>query len=223
MGLPYFIDIEASSLGPASYPIEIGWSDAQARVHSLLIRPDAYWLDVGEWSPESEYLHGLSLDLLLSEGVSPMEAWSRLIEVCGRDATLYSDAVDFDRMWLAELAASADDELGAMRLSPASELIHASEPSPYLDALLYRARTQLGLRQHRAAEDVRALLCAYLANQRYLGLGELTHPMPDVRKLERLQQLVTDGIKSGVGTRTMAELLMQARDLGEDDDVERQD
>lgn len=223
MALPYFIDIEASGLGPASYPIEIGWSDSQGRVHSLLIRPDAYWLEAGEWSPESEYVHGLSLDLLLSEGVSPVEAWSRLIEICGREATLFSDAVDFDRMWLAELAAAAHDELGAMQLSPACELIHAPEPSPYLDALLYRARTQLGLRQHRAAEDVRALLCAYLANERYRGLGELTHPMPDVRKLEQMQQLVTDGIESGVGTRTMTELLMQARDLGEDDDVERQD
>jgi len=40
------VDCEASSLGPDSYPIEVGWCLADtARVESYLIAPMAGWSD----------------------------------------------------------------------------------------------------------------------------------------------------------------------------------
>jgi len=58
--MPRFLDIEASSLNDASYPIEIAWSDEKGNIESHLINPYAIeeWTD---WDFYAEHkIHGLS-------------------------------------------------------------------------------------------------------------------------------------------------------------------
>lgn len=56
-----FFDIEASSLGPDSYPIEVGWVSVKPNDEivsgAMLIKPAADWTD---WSQEAEAVHGIS-------------------------------------------------------------------------------------------------------------------------------------------------------------------
>ncbi len=74
---PVFVDLEASSLLPGSYPVEVGWARPRALpwgrcaidVGSVLVRPEADWLSSGSWDPNAEAVHGLSRGTLLRDGV----------------------------------------------------------------------------------------------------------------------------------------------------------
>lgn len=64
----YFVDFEASSLGPGGYPIEIGWCSAQGWGTSHLIRPHPDWLATGSWDASQQAVHGISMNHLLKHG-----------------------------------------------------------------------------------------------------------------------------------------------------------
>lgn len=73
------IDLEASGLGSASYPTELGWAiindDGSITSGACLIRPTAKWTTYGNaWSPTSERLTGITKEMLARDGVSPREA-----------------------------------------------------------------------------------------------------------------------------------------------------
>ena len=105
-----FIDIEASGLSSASFPIEIGWVlDDEAEPKSFFVRPHATWdFDTG-WSARSAALHGITPALLEAEGLSVDEACTRLDEVThGR--LVVSDAPRHDDWWLGRLYAAAGRE-----------------------------------------------------------------------------------------------------------------
>ena len=106
MNTPLFLDIEASSLGSASYPIEVAWSCPDASIESHLISPAgiASWTD---WSMAAERLHGLSREQLLTEGKSPAWVARRLNEQLAGQ-TLHSDNPDYDWFWLEELFKKQD-------------------------------------------------------------------------------------------------------------------
>jgi hypothetical protein len=61
----YFMDLEASSLMPGGFPIEIAWVDETGHGESYLIRPADVWLDDDRdhpnWSWQSEQVHGIRL------------------------------------------------------------------------------------------------------------------------------------------------------------------
>lgn len=100
---PIFIDFEASSLSPASWPIEVGlaWLDGKRVVaESCLIRPRIEWPE-DDWNPESEAVHGIPRsDLDNAESADEVAAWL-LKTVAGQ--TLVSDAPEFDQRWLDRL------------------------------------------------------------------------------------------------------------------------
>lgn len=103
-----FLDLEASSLLPGSFPIEIAWVDEDGRGESHLIRPPERWLrrDRGMpgWSAESERVHGIGLQQLLDQGEPVEEVARRAKEaLLGSTVIVASDAPDFDGRWLATL------------------------------------------------------------------------------------------------------------------------
>lgn len=59
----WVIDIEASGLRPASYPIEIGIVGAGTEYQSLIV-PEEGWQ---HWSTESEAVHGICREVLFDQ------------------------------------------------------------------------------------------------------------------------------------------------------------
>lgn len=160
MNLPRFIDFEASSLAPDSYPIEVAWSDGDGRFEAHLIDPSSVpaWID---WSDAAQAVHGIRRDTLLVEGRDPGWVCDRLSADAGGQ-TLYSDAAEFDRAWLLELFR------GARRPRPSIE-VASIEALPELaelgDATLVHLQQQarrLAGGQHRAGKDVMYLLHLFL-------------------------------------------------------------
>jgi hypothetical protein len=148
------IDLEASSLGSASYPTEIGWcllhDDGSITSGACLIRPAARWTIYGNaWSPVSERLTGISQEMLDRDGLSPREAVERFLAAVG-DRDLLSDELDFDTHWLGMLLDAAGISLGERRLGDLSEFIRRSGLTPKFD----------GPPSHRAEADARRLASA---------------------------------------------------------------
>jgi hypothetical protein len=105
-GFPCMLDLEASSFGPNSYPIEAAWSDDDGEIHRCLISPEVVpsWTD---WSDESEAVHGIDRGRLLRNGWDPDYVAARIEENLG-GKIVYSDAPDFDGRWLQPLFAVVD-------------------------------------------------------------------------------------------------------------------
>lgn len=96
-----FIDFEASSLLPGSYPIEVAWVDEGGQGESYLIRPDPEWLMPEAWSRESQAIHGISMDVLMAEGVPAERVAARAFEVLRPlHVMACSDQPAFDGFWL---------------------------------------------------------------------------------------------------------------------------
>jgi hypothetical protein len=147
------IDLEASSLGSASFPTEIGWcllhdDGSISTSGACLIHPTAKWTVYGNaWSPVSERLTGISQEMLDKDGVPPRDAVERFLAAV-EDRDLYSDEVDFDSHWLGMLLDAAGISLGERKLGDVKRLtghwtIEAEEP-PF----------------HRAEADARRLALA---------------------------------------------------------------
>ena len=108
----YFLDLEASSLLPGGFPIEIAWVDEMGHGETHLIRPAASWLeeekDHPNWSWQSEQVHGIKLTTLMSEGVPHDVVARRVAEVLASPtAVVCSDGVQFDGGWLERLFQAA--------------------------------------------------------------------------------------------------------------------
>ncbi|WP_414476429.1 hypothetical protein [Microvirga sp. M2] len=105
-----FLDIEASGLGSASFPIEIGWViDDEAGPESFLVRPHATWALASGWSAASAEIHGITPALLETQGLSVEEACTRLNDLA-RGRLVVSDAHRHDDWWLGRLYAAAGRE-----------------------------------------------------------------------------------------------------------------
>lgn len=95
------IDIEASGLGPESYPIEIAYSPREGEYESFLINPDTA-ADWDSWDPMAETMHGIARADAVEEGQDVMFVARRLNEALGK-GTLYSDGYDQDLGWITRL------------------------------------------------------------------------------------------------------------------------
>jgi DNA polymerase III epsilon subunit-like protein len=144
------IDLEASGLGSASFPTEIGWAliddDGPITSGACLIRPAAKWtIYANAWSATSERLTGITRQMLDRDGLPPSEALTRFLNAVG-DRDLGSDNPDFDRHWLGMLADAAGASLEGRTLS---DLKH-SDLTPKFDEPP----------GHRAEADARRLALA---------------------------------------------------------------
>lgn len=159
-----FLDIEASSLGSASYPIEVAWGDSLAVIESHLISPAGIpsWHD---WSMAAERLHGIAREQLLAEGKTPRWVAERLNrELAGRE--VHSDNPDYDRHWLEELFRKAGGLKPGFTVRHVDDLLIrliCPEGADRANALLrLRELKQLArstvMGRHRAGHDVAYLL-----------------------------------------------------------------
>lgn len=85
--MPTFIDFEASSLSPDSYPIEVAWNHSDGSVENHLISP----ADVSEWTDWSvrlQEVHGLTRRELIERGKSPSWVSQRMKESITADPLL---------------------------------------------------------------------------------------------------------------------------------------
>lgn len=130
----FFIDFEASSLLPGSFPIEVAWVDQHGVGESHLIRPAADWMseDGAEWDAVSEDVHGISLETLLRDGEDAGVVARRLVQAIGA-APAYSDATGYDGAWLETLL-DEGGQSGAVRLCSVLEA-YSSACQPLFDRL----------------------------------------------------------------------------------------
>lgn len=150
-GTPAFLDLEASGLGPGTWPIEAGWAIGAGAAASFLIKPHDAWSLAG-WDKAAEALHGLTIERLGAEGLTVKEACRRLnAALAGR--TVYSDAPDHDGWWLYRLYDAAGMRQ-SFTLAYLGDLIDPLVPSGAIAALMAEAEERAP-HLHRAAPDVK--------------------------------------------------------------------
>lgn len=109
------LDLEASALDKGSYPIEIGCALIEGasrplRVWSALIEPTEDWTRDGVWSPQSQQVHGISIEDLRRNGLPVGIICDRLNTLLRSAAAVVSDAPMYDQEWLNRLFEAAGQE-----------------------------------------------------------------------------------------------------------------
>jgi hypothetical protein len=144
-----FIDLEASGLGPASWPIEVGWCFDGGAPETMLIRPDGEWPHEA-WDDQAARLHGLAYDGLEASGLPVGEVCAHL-NLTLEGAAVYSDAPDWDGFWLYRLYAAAGVRQ-RFSLCDFGDLLTGLPPQA-VEAAVAEAKISSPHR-HRAREDV---------------------------------------------------------------------
>jgi len=166
MQLPRFLDIEASSLGMDSYPIEIAWSDHQGNIESYLINPYLVdeWID---WDYNAQQIHGITRKQCREEGISPNWLCNRMSQSIKPGEIIYADGGVFDENWV-DVLYGAGSLLGYAQfrithsdsvMLPLLMNIEYDEKKRWTlyEHLKLAARKQIGSR-HRAKPDVQYLI-----------------------------------------------------------------
>ncbi|MEX5600408.1 exonuclease domain-containing protein [Pseudophaeobacter sp. C1-32P7] len=164
---PVFIDFEASSLSPASWPIEVGIArvdQGKVLVDSKLIRPHQTW-SMSEWHEDSAAIHGISLDELAD--AEPAEDVARWLADGIAGELVLSDAPEFDQRWLDRLMSVVDDDHG-IELADFDEKVWQAFSQEYGTGAAGRIHTvyKAGANRqstHRAGADAADLAHAWLA------------------------------------------------------------
>ena len=165
-----FIDFEASSLSPDSWPIEIGlaWIEPSGAINatSRLIRPDPSWPETA-WSPQSAAIHRISRSALEeADPAADVARWA--IDTIG-DAHLISDAPEFDQHWLDRLLATLPSApaLRILDFDNAAWTAFTEDRNAISAALgaVYQMRAQRRT-AHRAAQDAADLAISWRAGLR---------------------------------------------------------
>lgn len=135
------IDVEASGLGPSSFPVEFGIALPEraadgvwkVTLRSWLIRPERSWLDrPGAWDPVAEEIHGLPLGRLQDEGL-PLRQVAEEMDALLAGRTVHADTGRHgsDAGWLTEVA----EALGEAWWPTRWRLHRKSGPDLLLEAL----------------------------------------------------------------------------------------
>ncbi|MBK1667065.1 hypothetical protein CKO28_03270 [Rhodovibrio sodomensis] len=154
-----FIDIEASSLSRASYPIEIGFALASGgAAEARLILPHPDWTD---WDPGAQEIHGISRAQLFEHGHPGPDVVAWLREHLA-DCQLVVGAPE-DRFWFSRLLKAADSAWQPnLHLAEALLEAQALKRGRNLSDLRQAVRTHHPHR-HRAAADAAYLRDLYRA------------------------------------------------------------
>ena len=144
------IDLEASGLGPQSYPIEIAWkNDFTGEQDSFLINPESTsnW---DYWDEYAEEMHGLDRETIVSEGLDILDACKRLNETL-KGQVLISDACEFDRFWMNRL-------FDAAKVKPAFKMAGLEGALTKEQMIQFGFLAKAQRRKHRAMDDVDDIL-----------------------------------------------------------------
>lgn len=106
-----FLDFEASSLGDAGWPVEIGISrlldSGEIDTQSHLIRPHLSW-SMNDWSEQSASVHRIPHGFLLSKGKSVHEILDWFHQEYGVHHLLVSDNPSMEQRWLGRIFTACD-------------------------------------------------------------------------------------------------------------------
>lgn len=158
-----FLDFEASSLGPHSYPIEVGWVFEDGQAEGYLIRPAPGWVD---WDPIAEQIHGISREDLEQNGLSPNVVAARMMAEL-KDYQILASAPSWDGKWLSALLRAAGLPRRALTLTRTDDVIAALARQQLVGKmpdvaaretvadLIAEVRAGEGVPEHRALSDAR--------------------------------------------------------------------
>lgn len=109
------LDLEASALGPGSFPIEAGVAVIEGaskpiQMWSSLIKPTNDWEAQGLWSRESQAVHGITIEELRGEGRSVESTCDTLNDLLRSATAVVTDAPMYDQAWLDRLFDAAGKE-----------------------------------------------------------------------------------------------------------------
>lgn len=159
-----YLDVEASSLADASYPIEVGWAALHTSGYidsgGWLISPEPDWAD---WSADAEAIHQIPRVMVETLGTPAAEVVARLDQLLG-DGVVYSDAPEREAQWVGRLYAAVGAKR-RWRIGEAHAVLQSLVATDEEREVLARWRT--GPRCHRAEAD------AYLLAVTHRGLREL--------------------------------------------------
>jgi hypothetical protein len=167
----YFVDFEASSLEPGSYPIEIGWVNTKGHGESYLIQPHWTWHG---WSAKAEAVHNIPYATLVRDGKPADFVARRALAVLSAAKHLISDNPAFEDYWLTMLLAVIDakplkfDAFSSMIGYEISRMLTLDQTAPNTADVLWKegekiaARASEGVQmgistQHRALADAERL------------------------------------------------------------------
>ena len=144
---PYIIDVEASGLGPDSYPIEVGLALEPNQRYCSLIRPASHW---NHWDRQAETVHGIPWGNLLKSGRPLREVASELNQLL-RNKVVFSDAWTIDNNWIIELYAAAGVKK-RFRVSALETILTERQMDLWRETRDAVVR-DLSLERHRASND----------------------------------------------------------------------
>lgn len=142
------VDVEASGLGPDSYPIEIAAYDGFGLSYSVLINPETaedwdHWDSIAE-----EEVHGISREYLSEHGDDAFLTVIRMNKVL-EGQVLYSDAIDSDGFWIRRLFDQVLDRPMTFEIRSIYELFKPE----FLEDVRDNIKMLQGDVAHRAMED----------------------------------------------------------------------
>jgi len=166
----FYIDFEASSLSPGSWPIEIGmaWIEGGGvQSWSSLIQPDPSW-DMEDWSQSSAIIHNISLEELRAAPTAVEVAEEVRTRLIGK--TPISDNPEFEARWMRKLLKLIE--------APSSEfldydlIVHSAchgHPAALDQAYRCLRRSRV---PHRAQKDAERLAKGLLRGLQVIRQGE---------------------------------------------------
>ncbi|WP_332800637.1 3'-5' exonuclease [Sphingomonas sp. PB2P12] len=167
-----FLDFEASSLGKASYPIEVAWVFEDGTSESHLIRPAPDWTD---WDPAAQAIHGIERRELEEAGEDHAVVAARMVEaLAGHD--LLASAPSWDGKWLSALLRAGGQPRRVLRLRRSDEArleaarvcLAGVEPAAVREALAREVVGAVSQRRNGRVPDHRALADAVEEREQWL-------------------------------------------------------
>ncbi|RZM36595.1 MAG: transcriptional regulator [Sphingomonas sp.] len=167
-----FLDFEASSLGKASYPIEVAWVFEDGASECHLIRPAPEWTD---WNPAAQAIHGIERRELEETGEDHVVVAARMVEaLAGHD--LLASAPSWDGKWLSALLRAGGQPRRILRLRDSDEAqLEAAraaladvEPATVREALAREVVGEVSQRRNGRVPDHRALADAVAERAQWL-------------------------------------------------------
>lgn len=144
---PWIIDLEASGLQSAAYPIEVGVALDEGRRYCALIAPLPDWT---HWDRGAEKVHRIPRDILETYGKPPEKVADDLNDLLA-GKTLYTDGWVVDKPWLIQLFHAAGREMD-FAVSPLEMILCESQMDHWTEAR-DAVIDETDLVRHRASTD----------------------------------------------------------------------
>ncbi len=160
---PAILDIEASGFGADSYPIEVGLVKADGQRYCRLIQPLPNWT---HWTHEAESLHGITRELLHSNGGEIVEICQQLNQLL-EGTTIYCDGWVVDYPWLIKLFAASGQSM-KFTCSPLEAILNESQMDIWHEEKA-RLCAESGCERHRASSDAEMIQRLYVVTRQLSG------------------------------------------------------